>query len=588
MILGIDLGTTNSLAGLVEDGKVALVTFEGTALLPSVVSFTDSGDMLIGRPARNQYFLEPENSVKSIKRLMGSDTKTHLNGQHYLPEEISAMILRHIKATAERQFGADIREAVITVPAYFSDDQRQATAKAGQIAGFEVKRIINEPTAASLAYNFDHEGEIKAVVYDLGGGTFDVSIVNIQQGIVEVMASHGNNQLGGDDFDQMLADHIADRVKERYDLDLRDLPRAQRRLLQIAEKCKCTLSDHAFYQIVENIELGADSPPLNIELEISRLDFETMIESLIDETMNMVHLALKDAGLNTDRIDQILLVGGSSRIPLITRKFENIFPIAPSGSIDMDQSVCIGAALQAAIINHQKIDAILIDVTPYTFGTRAVRQNAMGYIEDDDVFVPVIKRNTPLPVSKSEVFYKVHPAQEKIEVKIYQGERKFASHNKCIGFFTIQDLSDADNSEEIILTMSLDLNGILTVVATEKLTGKQKRVTIENAFQSGDIDASIDRISRLFGDEDPHPDNSIEITAAESEDTSADERSEQKWFIARTMIEKAEAKMDRAEPEDAREMQAIIEQLKPEIDRQNTAVVERLTDQLTDILFYID
>ncbi|MCP4753296.1 MAG: Hsp70 family protein, partial [Proteobacteria bacterium] len=487
MILGIDLGTTNSLASTIIDRKVEFVEFDGEKLLPSVVSTTDKNEPVVGRTAKNQYFLDPENSVKSIKRLMGSDTKTRLNGQEYLPEEISAMILRHIKTAAEKQFDRKFEESVITVPAYFSDDQRKATTLAGKIAGFKVKRIVNEPTAASLSYNFDNKSEIKAVVYDLGGGTFDVSVVNISENVVEVLASHGNNNLGGDDFDRDLADFIVQSIEEKYGQSLKDNLRVMRQMAVVAEKCKIELSDNPFHTVLENIVFDPEKSPLNIELEISRSKFEDIIQPYIEETMNLVHVTMSDAKLAISDINQILLIGGSSKIPLVSREFEAIFDIAPSGSIDPDQSVCIGAAVQGSIIEDETIDSILVDVTPYTFGTRVVNMDSMGFLADDDMFVPLIKRNSPLPVSKSDVFYKTHPEQTTIKISVYQGDSPVASENKLIGFFKIHDLSQKSDSEDIILSMNLDLNGILTVVATEKKTGLAKRITIDNSFDHEDI-----------------------------------------------------------------------------------------------------
>ena len=588
MMLGIDLGTTNSLAGTVIDGKINFVEFDGKKLLPSVVSFMDGKELLIGQMAKNQYFLAPESSVKSIKRMMGSDTKTVLNSKEYLPEEISALILKHIKVSAEKQFGRKFEDAVITVPAYFSDDQRKATTVAGKIAGFNVKRIINEPTAAALSYNFKNKNEITAVVYDLGGGTFDVSVGNISEGVVEVLASHGDNNLGGDDFDSDLAELMIDRVDEKYERNLKDNLYAIQQMQVIAERCKIALSDQPFYTVIENIVHERDKPPLMIELEISRTEFEDLIRSKIDETMNMVHVTLSDAKLQAKDINQILLVGGSSKIPMISEEFETIFDIAPSGSIDPDQSVCIGAAVQGGIIEDDILDSILVDVTPYTFGTRTAVRDTFGFIIDDDLFIPLIKRNSPLPVSKSDVFYKVHPEQQEIEVTVFQGDSTVASENKLIGLFKIQDLSQKENSEEIILTMNLNLDGILTVIATEKKTGKNKRITIADSFDHEDISDSVHKLSELFGVSDDSSDDVSSNTLPVEEKEDEHQHEDHKIYIARTMIEKAESKLEVAPADDVAEMGKIIWKLKKEIKASNLPEIALLTEELTDILFYID
>jgi molecular chaperone DnaK (HSP70) len=497
------------------------------------------------------------------------------------------MILKRIKETAEKQFGRKFPNAVITVPAYFSDDQRKATAMAGEIAGFKVERIINEPTAAALAYNFNREHEIRAVVYDFGGGTFDVSVVNIAKNMVEVISSHGDNRLGGDDIDQEFSSRLADLITDKYKVTLPQNGQTARQLVRIAEKCKIELSDHPYVTIVENLHIDNGKPPLAIELEIDREQFEEILEPFIDRTMKLVHVALKDAGLNVGDIDQILLVGGTSKIPLVTKAFEKIFDIAPSESINPDLSVCFGAAIQGAIISDDSIHSILVDVTPYTFGTRAVITSEFGFIADDDVFVPVIKRNSPLPISKSEIFYKLHPEQETIEVDVLQGESRFASENKRIGSFEVMSLSKKQNSEEIILTMNLDLNGILTVVAAEKKTGRRKQITINNSFNRDDISKSIDKLAEIFG-HDNDVANIDPEAAANTENNAPEEKESHKIYIAKTMIEKAEGKMESADPDDANEMKDIISSMKQAIIAKNINEVEALTDKLTDILFYLD
>jgi molecular chaperone DnaK len=590
MILGIDLGTTNSLASAVFDGKIKMVDFDNSLLLPSIVAFTTENEILVGQKAKNQYILNPDNTVKSIKRKMGNDIKVALKEKEYRPEEISAIILKYIKQKAEQQFKQSVKDTVITVPAYFSDDQRKATTLAGKIAGLDVKRIINEPTAAALSYNFNLNKEIKAVVYDLGGGTFDVSIVNISDNVVEVLSSHGNNLLGGDDFDLVLSQWILEKINDKYHQNLKDNPRVFHQIQVAAEKCKIELTDKPFYTIIENIVFEANKPPLNIELEVSRQNFEDLIHHYISETMQLVHVTLTDAGLQTSDIDQILLVGGSSKIPLIKKEFKAVFDIAPTESINPDQCVCLGAAVQGGIIEDNSIDSILVDVTPYTFGTRVVQSDSMGFMIDDDLFVPLIQRNSPLPTSKSDVFYKHFPDQEKIQVDIYQGDSAVASENKLVGSFHIKDLSQKSGSEEIILSMNLDLSGILTVIATEKKTGLNKRVTIDNAFKNEDISHSIQKVLEAFGEDsfgssEEEPELQNDFDPGKNQPETSDSN---RIFIANTMIEKAESKMNQATADDSEQMRDIIEQLNKYIDLKDQDNIIRLTDELTDILFYID
>jgi molecular chaperone DnaK len=589
MILGIDLGTTNSLASAIIDGKNQTVMFEKSALLPSVVAFNNEGNLLIGQVAKNQFILNIENSVKSIKRKMGSEESVTLQGNAYRPEEVSALILKYIKEKAEQQFNQPVKDVVITVPAYFSDDQRKATTLAGKIAGMEVRRIINEPTAAALSYNINQQKEIKAVVYDLGGGTFDVSIVNIANNVVEVLSSHGNNTLGGDDFDVDLTMWMIEAIKKKYGHEVKINTRAFHQLQEVAEKCKIELTNQPFYNLIESIVIDPEKPPLNIELEVKRSVFEELIHPYILETMQLVHVALTDAGFQANDIDQILLVGGSSKIPLIKEEFMSVFSVVPSESINPDQCVCLGAAVQGGIIEDQKINAILVDVTPYTFGTRASVFDEMDFLIDNDIFVPLIQRNTPLPISKSKVFYKNHPEQEIIKVDIHQGDHSIATENKLIGSFNIKELSKKAADTEIVLSMNLDLNGILTVVATEKNTGANKQITIDNAFKNEDVTLSIQKVLQAFGQDENlelkmDPDEIPDNEEKEPLETAENNR----IYVAKTMIEKAVSKMNMAAKEDADQMKRLIEELDIRIGENDIDNVIKLTDELTDILFYID
>jgi molecular chaperone DnaK len=397
IIIGIDLGTTNSEVAIVRQGRVEVIPVApGVRLLPSVVSVADDGSLFVGEAARNQYALHPERSVRSIKRRMGEYTSVQMAGKDYSPQEVSAMILRRLRDIAEAHVGQTVGKAVITVPAYFSDAQRQATREAGEIAGLEVVRIINEPTAAALAYESCHSGARKALVYDLGGGTFDVSVVNLESEVVEVLASHGNNHLGGDDFDQKLVAFAVDHLKQKDDVDVRHNPLAMARLQRAAEAAKITLSDQPYATLSEEYLFDKHGVPVHLSLEVSRDEYEEMIEPYIAETIEAVHVALSGAQLTVADINEILLVGGATRTPLVQRRLEEELGMQPRAEVDPDLCVAMGAAIQAAVIAGGQAPTVLVDVTPYTFGT-----NAVGYCKGEMYpycYVPVIRKNTPIPV----------------------------------------------------------------------------------------------------------------------------------------------------------------------------------------------
>lgn len=371
-IIGIDLGTTNSEVAIVRDGRVEVIEVApGVRILPSVVGVADDGTLLVGEAARNQYVLHPERSVRSIKRRMGELDAVQMAGKDYSAQEISAMILRRLREIAEAHTGETLTRAVITVPAYFSDAQRQATREAGEIAGLEVMRIINEPTAAALAYESCHSGARKALVYDLGGGTFDVSVVNLESDVVEVLASHGNNHLGGDDFDEKLVSFAVEHLRTKNTIDVRDNAVAMARLQRAAETAKITLSEQPYASLSEEYLSEKDGVPVHLSLEISRSDYEDMIEPFVAETLAAVHVALSGAGLTVSEINEILLVGGATRTPLVQRRLEEELGLQPRAEVDPDLCVAMGAAIQAAVIAGAQAPTVLVDVTPYTFGTSA-------------------------------------------------------------------------------------------------------------------------------------------------------------------------------------------------------------------------
>ncbi len=418
--IGIDLGTTFSLVASIEEGRPRVLADQGERLLPSVVGFSSQGELLVGAPARNQYVLEPEATVKSIKRKMGTEERVTLQGREFRPQEISAYILRELKQRAERALGEPVERAVITVPAYFTDAARQATRDAGEIAGFEAARIINEPTAAALAYGLDREDDQKVAVYDLGGGTFDVSIVELSQGVVEVRASHGNTQLGGDDFDQLLVDHLAEKFRAQHGIDLREDRRARARLTRAAEQAKIALSDAPYTRVTDEYIARKILVPLHLDVEVSRTEFENLIRPLVRSTLESVDRALQDAGLRPKELSKVLLVGGSTRIPLVRQMLAAHLGSEPSAEVHPDEAVALGAAIQAAIIDGEPIEAILVDVAPHSLGIETVHLVLDHLLPDR--FALLIPRNSTVPCSKADSFYTLTPEQDAVRIRVHQGD----------------------------------------------------------------------------------------------------------------------------------------------------------------------
>ncbi|WP_028581220.1 Hsp70 family protein [Desulfogranum japonicum] len=583
-ILGIDLGTTNSEVAFYEDGKVTVIEGPDGKLFPSYVGLDDQQNLLVGGAARNQYVLYPERTIKSIKRLMGSSDPVEMGDSRYMPQEISAMILRHLKQAAEECLGHSIERAVITVPAFFSDQQRRATREAGEIAGLEVVKMINEPTAATLVYESNHVGSKRVLVYDLGGGTFDVSVVQLQDGVIEVVASHGNNQLGGDDFDTLVEEWILEQLQED---GIQDVSRqAQARIKRASEEAKKVLSVHPFAQIEEEYLLEHDGGPYNLNLELERTAFEEMITPLIDETLDSVHVVLKDAGLTASDIDEVLLVGGSTNIPRIQKVLEEVFSQPPRREVDPDLCVASGAALQAAMLSGEQVQSILVDVTPYTFGTSAIGDIDGEYCTD--VFVPLITKNSPVPITRSEVFYTVTDNQKDVEVKVYQGEASHALDNLEVGSFHIQGLSQRPAGSEIIATFSLNTDGILQVQAMEKATGMAKSITIDNVL-SRDSEESLaaarNRINRLFGAD------SADIEEEPEEDVGEDNGTGSEPGISAevlSLIEKARNLMDTVSEDDREDLVDLVEQLTTASKENDTARVEEALEELTEIIFFLE
>jgi molecular chaperone DnaK len=436
-------------------------------------------------PARNQWVASPERTVRSIKRKMGTKEKVSMAGKEYLPQEIAAFILRELKFAAEKELGMPLKKAVITVPAYFNEVQRKATMEAGEIAGLEVERIINEPTAAALAYGYgvqEKSENLQIMVYDLGGGTFDVSIIELHEGIVDVIATAGNNLLGGDDFDELLAGYLADEFMKEHDIDLRDDHQAWARLLRAAEEAKIQLSFDQITEIeLEYIIKDDSGNPLHLSQELERSEFEYLIEDLIEETITCISEALKDADLSEKDIDRILFVGGSTRIPMVRKMVEKRMKKEPHLEINPDEAVALGASVQAGIIAKEEIDTILVDVTPLSLGIETAQINFMGKLKDD-VFEPLIERNTTIPVHKSKQFTTLYPGQKSIHIKVYQGEEKTASKNVMLGDFMVDDLKPnikRNGLAVVTVNFSLDINGILEVTVTDRGSGKKTKEKLE-------------------------------------------------------------------------------------------------------------
>lgn len=571
MIVGIDLGTTNSGVAIVRDGTPQMLPNGEERIIPSVVGYSPSGEWLVGTPARNQYVLHPEETVRSIKREMGTDIKVHLDGRDLTPQEVSAFILRELKTIAERNLGEEVPDAVITVPAYFPDAARQATREAGQIAGFNVRRIINEPTAAALAYGLNMIEDQLVLVYDLGGGTFDASLVELMGGIVEVRASHGNTRLGGDDFDRLLAENIAARFEDDHGIDLRKDRRAWARLNRAAEEAKIELSSHPFAWVKEEYIAEKGGVPLHVEYEISRYEFEGLIEDLLDKTLASIERVLSDAEVSRDEIDQVLLVGGSTHVPAVWDLVANHLDVEPHMSINPEEAVALGAGVQAGIIAGDSIDAILVDVTPYSLGIE-VAEFRRGRIIPDRYSV-LIRRNTTIPVTKEEVYNTLYPEQDTVEIKVYQGESSIASENTLLGKFRITDLEPEQPGDLAEVTVQFDfgVDGILKVKAQDRYTGNEKDITVDAPLarlSETEIMKAQDRVSEAVGVAEP-----IELS------------SEFEALIARADDLLATADL---ESEDRDELEDLLSDIEAAQVTGDASWLDELQEALLDILFDLE
>ena len=578
LIVGIDLGTTNSVLAVTLDGQIKVLDIHGQPTLPSCVGLDPSGKLIVGQAARNQLLAAPDATVLSIKRKMGEETRVPLGDKQFSPEEISSFILRELKIEGEKQLGQPIKKAVITVPAFFNERQRKSTQVAGELAGLEVVRIINEPTAAALAYGAGRTADETMLVYDLGGGTFDVSVVVVEQGVVEVKASHGDTHLGGDDFDQLLVEHALREFKERHGVDLAGDGTVLRRLKIALERAKCRLSDEPFVALREEYLDGRH----HLEMEIQRADYEELIARLMEKTLTCIHQAMQDAKLRPQDIDKVMLVGGSTRTPLVHRLLQERMQLEPRWEINPDLIVAMGAAIQGAILAGEKHHSILVDITSHTFSTSTLAE-LDGF--ERMVCAPIIPRNTPLPASKSEVFFTFYDNQDAVKVDALQGEQPLPEQNTFIGEFSVKGLGKVPAGNPIVIHFDLDLNGMLKVTATEKNTGLAKSVTMDTRGRHAlDLDEARRNIASLVGS----PLGGTEEAGIAPEETTT-EAPDELLATAKDLRKRGEAMLAKTiNPDDAEEIRGLIHQCAEAIANHRWNSLAESNEKLSDLVFYLE
>ena len=566
-IIGIDLGTTNSCVSVMEGGDVVVIpNAEGGRTTPSVVAFSKTGERMVGQVAKRQAVTNPDRTIASIKREMGSAYRVTVDGKSYSPQEISAMVLQKLKADAEAYLGTTVTEAVITVPAYFTDSQRQATKDAGKIAGLDVKRIINEPTAAALAYGLDKEEDQKIMVYDLGGGTFDVSVLEIGDGVIEVLATAGNNRLGGDDFDQCVVDYLASEFKKTEGVDLTGDKVAMQRLKEAAEKAKCDLSGMTTTTISLPYITADANGPKHLEVELSRAKFNDLTRHLVDATVGPVRQALNDSGLSASELSKVLLVGGSSRIPAVQDKVKELTGKDPFKGINPDECVADGAAIQGGVLGGDVEGILLLDVTPLSLGIETL----------GGVCTKLIERNTTIPTRKSQIFSTAADNQTSVEVNVLQGEREMAQYNKSLGRFHLDGIAPARRGiPQIEVTFDIDANGIVNVSAKDLGTGKEQHITITSStnMSKDDIDKAV-REAEQYAAEDAKRKEEIDIR---------NEGDAMAYQAENTLTEMG----DKLDPADKSELEGKLAALKGTLSGSDSGAIKAATEELKNTFYKV-
>jgi molecular chaperone DnaK (HSP70) len=611
LVVGIDLGTTNSEIAALVDGKVRVLGPGETPILPSCVGLSSTGELLVGEAARNQHALYPERTVRSMKRKMGNEETVLLGETRFTPPEISALILRELVEWADRSLGQRPQKAVITVPAYFSDAQRSATREAGALAGLEVVRILNEPTAASLAYGYGDGSRHTALIYDLGGGTFDVSVVTTEGDVTEVLSSHGNNRLGGDDFDDLLAEHLAQTFQKRHGVDPRGSAAARARLWWAAEESKRKLSVEPYVTVREEALMIANGLPLHLDVEVSRDEYEAMIRVLVESTLDSTSKALQDAGKTPRDLDAVVLVGGSTRTSLISKLLVERTGLEPRQEVHPDLCVALGAGVLASRLGGHAVDRVLVDVSPYSFGVSFLGDR--GGVPYPHCYRPIINRNTPLPLTRTERYATAYPYQTAVDIRIYQGEDDDALKNLLVGDFRVEGLTPTDEPNEVLCRMRLDLDGILEVTAVEKQTGKSKHVTIANALRAKtaeQIAAAKRRIQELYemrGEEMDEWDGGQVDEGDEDEEAARDETGRAVPCAAESaaepqrnssngegdhclspLLERSRRLFDQMHPDDREEAIELHDKIEMAIAARDGTAASSAARSLEELLFFIE